>query len=65
MKTIRQTARETDEKYRKVRKSHITVEMSIKSMTSDLLSETKRLKEKLLQVITGKVYIKAINFSRS
>ncbi|XP_018310125.1 uncharacterized protein [Mycetomoellerius zeteki] len=49
MKTIRQTARETDEKYRKVRKSHITVEMSIKSMTSDLLSETKRLKEKLLQ----------------
>ncbi|KAG5318528.1 IFT81 protein, partial [Pseudoatta argentina] len=49
MKTLRQTARETDEKYRKARKSHNTVEMSIKNTTSDLLSETKRLKEKLLQ----------------
>ncbi|XP_012057649.1 PREDICTED: uncharacterized protein LOC105620770 [Atta cephalotes] len=49
MKTLRQTARKTDEKYRKARKSHNTIEMSIKNTTSDLLSETKRLKEKLLQ----------------
>jgi len=64
MKTLRQTARETDEKYRKARKSHNTVEMSIKNTTSDLLSETKRLKEKLLKVILQLKFfcIKAINF---
>ncbi|XP_011705367.1 PREDICTED: intraflagellar transport protein 81 homolog [Wasmannia auropunctata] len=49
MKTLRQIARETDERYQKACKSHNTVEMSMKSTTSDLLSETKRLKNKLLQ----------------
>ncbi|KYM98559.1 Intraflagellar transport protein 81 like protein [Cyphomyrmex costatus] len=49
MKSLRQTARETDERYRKACKSHNTVEMSIKNTTSDLLLETKRLKEKLSQ----------------
>jgi len=50
MKTLRQAARETDERYQKACKSHNTVEMSIKNSTSDLLFETKRLKDKLLQV---------------
>jgi len=50
MKTLRQTAREIDERYRKAYKSHNTVEMSMKNTTSDLLFETKHLKDKLLQV---------------
>lgn len=50
MKTLRQTARETDERYQKACKSHNTVEMSMKNTTSDLLFETKQLKDKLLQV---------------
>ncbi|XP_025073789.1 intraflagellar transport protein 81 homolog [Pogonomyrmex barbatus] len=49
MKTLRQTARETDERYQKACKSHNTVETSMKNTTSDLLSETKRLKDKLSQ----------------
>lgn len=51
IKTLRQTARETDERYQKAFKSHNTVETSMKNTTSDLLSETKRLKDKLLKVI--------------
>ncbi|XP_039312270.1 intraflagellar transport protein 81 homolog isoform X2 [Solenopsis invicta] len=49
MKALRQTVRETDERYQKACKSHNTVEMSMKNTTSDLLSETKHLKDKLLQ----------------
>lgn len=51
IKTLRQTARETDERYHKAYKSHNTVETNMKSTTSDLLSETKQLKDKLLKVI--------------
>ncbi|XP_071626384.1 intraflagellar transport protein 81 homolog [Temnothorax longispinosus] len=49
MKSLRQASRETDERYQKACKSHNTVEMTMKNTTSDLLSETKRLKNKLLQ----------------
>ncbi|XP_029159105.1 intraflagellar transport protein 81 homolog [Nylanderia fulva] len=48
-KTLRQTARETDERYHKAYKSHNTVETNMKNTTSDLLSETKQLKDKLLK----------------
>lgn len=51
IKVLRQTAREIDERYQKAFKSHNTVETSMKNSTSDLLSETKRLKDKLLKVI--------------
>lgn len=50
MKELRQTAHETDERYQKACKSHNTVEITMKNTTSDLLSETRRLKNKLLQV---------------
>lgn len=54
IKTLRQTSRETDERYHKAYKSHNTVETNMKSTTSDLLSETKQLKDKLLKVIYKK-----------
>ncbi|KAL0103446.1 hypothetical protein PUN28_017601 [Cardiocondyla obscurior] len=57
MKTLRQTARETDERYQKACKSHTTIETSMKNTTSDLLSETKRLKEKLLEDTKEKKYL--------
>ncbi|XP_012220788.1 intraflagellar transport protein 81 homolog [Linepithema humile] len=47
IKTLRQVAYEIDERYQKACKSHNTVETSMKNTTSDLLSETKRLKDKL------------------
>ncbi|GAB1867772.1 Intraflagellar transport protein 81 homolog [Camponotus japonicus] len=54
IKTLRQTVRETDERYHKAYKSHNTVETNMKSTTSDLLSETKQLKDKLLKNIQEK-----------
>lgn len=61
MKTLRQTARETDERYQKACKSHNTVELSMKNTTSDLLFETKRLKDKLLQVTF--IYLEHVLFT--
>ncbi|XP_036142642.1 intraflagellar transport protein 81 homolog isoform X2 [Monomorium pharaonis] len=49
MKALRQIVRETNERYQKACKSHNTIEISMKNTTSDLLSETKRLKDKLLR----------------
>ncbi|KAM0736970.1 Intraflagellar transport protein 81-like protein [Formica fusca] len=54
VKTLRQTARETDERYHKAYKSHNMVEINMKNTTSDLLSETKQLKDKLLKSIQEK-----------
>jgi len=51
IKVLRQTARETNERYQKACKSHNTVETSIKNTTSDLLFETQRIKENLIKVI--------------
>ncbi|XP_019698798.1 intraflagellar transport protein 81 homolog isoform X3 [Harpegnathos saltator] len=49
IKALRQIARDVDERYQKASKSHNTVETTMKNTTSDLLSETKRLKDKLLK----------------
>ncbi|XP_026829859.1 intraflagellar transport protein 81 homolog isoform X2 [Ooceraea biroi] len=49
IKVLRQTARETNERYQKACKSHNTVETSMKNTTSDLLSETQRIKENLIK----------------
>ncbi|XP_032684677.1 intraflagellar transport protein 81 homolog [Odontomachus brunneus] len=57
IKILRQTARETDERYQKASKSHNTVETSMKNTTSDLLTETKRLKDKLLKDTEDKKHL--------
>ncbi|KAH0949504.1 hypothetical protein HN011_006650 [Eciton burchellii] len=49
IKVLRQTARETNERYQKACKSHNTVETSIKNTTSDLLFETQQIKENLIK----------------
>lgn len=54
MKVLRQTARETNERYQKACKSHNTVETSMRNTTSDLLSETQRMKEQLLKNVEEK-----------
>jgi len=61
IKVLRQTARETNERYQKAYKSHNTVETSIKNTTSDLLFETQRIKENLIKVINRFMLLNKLN----